>query len=272
MNPPDTKMNAKAEASNAWSAIILAGVVVLVAIFMVEFGLQTLVWIGAHHWASANPSLLAVPERLDTTPPAAGSELAPSAKSAKPALAKAYNFQFTAPWTGASKAVPGSGFTQFRFASGQVIIFFDPDSQVDTLREMKSANSPAYQRLTDESAGAPIDSNYALYQAVYAASPAQTSPLIHSANSVRLDELLLLKLEFGVDAPGNLHSFDFGKNRGLEFGDPANGKPAALRLFDDSDKQYRLIFTLAAGSSGTITQDDINAVARSFAPTPLLER
>lgn len=65
-------MNAKNESSGAWSAVILAAVVVLLAAFIVEFGLQTLVWVDAKHWASVNPWLRTVPQQLATVPPPAG--------------------------------------------------------------------------------------------------------------------------------------------------------------------------------------------------------
>jgi len=265
-------MSDKNETSSARSAVILAAVLVLLAAFAVEYGLQTLVWISARHWASANPMLRVAPEPLAIASPAAAPEPALSTTPAKNTLLKAYEYEFAAPWAGASKLVPGPAFAQFRFDSGQVIGFFDPESQLDTMHDIKTANSPEYRQLTDESAGPPIDSDYALYQAVYAASPAQTSPFMHSANAQRLDELLLLKLQLGQDAQGKLYSFDFGKNRGLQFGDPASGQPVALRVFDDSGKQFRLIFTVAAGSNAKIVQDDITTVARSLEPVPLLER
>ncbi|MGC2421641.1 MAG: hypothetical protein WA405_08340 [Candidatus Acidiferrales bacterium] len=262
-------MNAKNESSGAWSAVILAAVVVLLAAFIVEFGLQTLVWVDAKHWASVNPWLRTVPQQLATVPPPAGPVPAPSTAPPKTTHLKAYNYEFTVPWTSPSKLVPHPAFSEFRFDSGQVIVFFDPQSQVDILREMKSANSPEYQRLEN---GQEMDSNYALYQALYAASPAQASPFMHTSDALRLDVLLLLKLGFGFDAQGGLYFFDFGKNRGFQFGDPASGRPVVLRVFDDSDNQFRFIFTAVAGSNGQITQADINALAQSLAPVPLLER
>jgi hypothetical protein len=265
-------MNDKNETSSARSAVILAGVVVLVAVFVVEFGLQTLVWIDAKHWASVNPWLLLVPERLASAPPPAGSQPARSTSPPKNTLLKAYDYEFAAPWASRSKLVPNSTFVEFRFDSGQVLLFFDPQSQVDTLGEMKAANSPEYQRLEDATDAQSIDTNYALYQAVYAASPDEASPFMHRSAALRLDVLLLLKTGFGPDAEGNLYSFDFGKNRGFQFGDPANGRPVALHVFDESDKQFRFIFTAAGGSNTRITQADINAVAQSLEPVPLLER
>jgi len=265
-------MNAKNESSGAGSTVILAAVVVLLAAFIVEFGLQTLVWADAKYWASVNPWLRTVPQQLATVPSPASVVPAPSATPPKNTQLKAYEYEFAAPWASPSKLVPHPAFSEFRFDSGQVIVFFDPQSQVDTLHEMKSANSPEYQRLQNAPDGQDMDSNYALYQAVYAASPAQASPFMHTSGALRLDVLLLLKLGFGFDAQGGLYFFDFGKNRGFQFGDPSSGRPVVLRVFDDSNNQFRFIFTAAAGSNAQITQADINALAQSLAPVPILER
>ena len=52
------------EESAAQSAIILAGVVIVVAVLAVLFGLQTLVWINAKHWASVDAWLNDTPQPL----------------------------------------------------------------------------------------------------------------------------------------------------------------------------------------------------------------
>jgi hypothetical protein len=93
----------------------------------------------------------------------------------------------------------------------------------------------------------------------------------------RRDNVLLLwKLSFGPDlqsaAGPEFYSFDWGKNRGFQFGDPAKGQPVALRVFDDSNRQFRFIFTVAFGSGAKITQSDINMAVRSLQPVPIIDR
>ncbi len=256
-------MSEDSEKAGARSAIILLVVVFLVAGFSVKFGLQTLTWIEAKLWTSENPWLATVPQPLQApTAPAKGSVL------------KAFDYEFDSPWPGNPKAVGSLTATQFRHDTGQVIVFFDPASSVDTVGAMKTSNPVDYQKFVTVFAGHPINSNYELYQAVYSASPAQLSPLMDTREALRMNALLLWKLSFGFDLPadGQFYSFDWGKVRGFQFGDPAKQRPIAVRVFDDRDRQYRFILTTAAGSTGKITQDDIDTIVQTVKPVPIEER
>lgn len=246
------------------SAIILAIVAVLVAAYCIEFGLQTLTWIEAREWTSANPWLA---DAVQTLP-------APAA-SAKGTQEKAYEFEFMVPW-GKSKITPTPSGVELRYDSGQVVVFFDPDSQLDTIHKLKASSPAEYQKFIGVFGNKPIDSNYALYQSVYAAAPAQISPFMNASDALRINVLLLWKLSFGPDltfsgAP-EFSSFDWGRLRGFQFGDPSKDHPVAVRVFDDKDRQFRFIFTIAAGSSGKITQDDVSSIVQSLQPVPLTER
>jgi hypothetical protein len=266
-----TEVSEDTEKSSARSAILLAAVVLIVATLSVEYGLQTLVWIETKNWASVNPWLLEIPQPLSApTSPLAGESAA--TKKAKPVLLKPYDYQFTAPWPGHVKTTPALIDVEFRFDSGQVIVFFDPEAQLDTVREMKSKNPVGYQQLLNVFGDQAANSNYALYKAVYGASPAQASPVMPRQGALRVNGALLYKLSFGFDAASGIHSFEFGQNRGFQFGDPANGRPVAVRVFDDRDRQFRLIFTAAAGSNAKITQDDIDLAIDSLQAIPVLER
>lgn len=257
-------MNEQGEKSGARSAIILMVIVLLVAGYCVEFGLQTLTWIEANHWAKTSPWLRDVPQTI----------AAPSA-TAKGTKVRAYIYEFLAPWA-VAKETQALTYTQYRFAPGQVIAFYDPDAQLDTLTVLKTSNPLEYQKFANLFVGHPINSNYEMYQAVYSVSPAQLSPILHQRDALRLNVLLIWKLSFGFDLEpeGNtsIYSFDFGKNRGFQFGDPAIGFPVAVRVFDDRDRQFRFIFTVAAGTNAKFTQDDINMVVQSLEPIPMMER
>ncbi|MGA7853672.1 MAG: hypothetical protein WCA15_10120 [Candidatus Acidiferrales bacterium] len=256
-------MSEDSEKTGARSAIILLVVVFLVAGFSVKFGLQTLTWIEAKLWASENPWLATVPQPLP----------APTAL-AKGSVLKAFDYEFESPWPGNPKPVGSLTATQFRYDSGQVILFFDPASSVDTVGAMKTSNPVDYQKFVTVFADHPINSNYELYQAVYSASPAQLSPLMDTREALRMNALLLWKLSFGFDLPadGQFYSFDRGKVRGFQFGDPAKQRPVAVRVFDDRDRQYRFILTTAAGSTGKISQDDVDTIVQTVRPVPIEER
>lgn len=265
------------EKSGAQSAVILAILVVIIAVYVGAFGIQTLVWMETHHLTSENPWLLDVPKALPAV--SAASDLPPlptgagsQKKPAKPDQLKAYTYEFAPPWPSKSNIVPAENHVDFRFDTGQVIVFFDPEAQLDTLRALKKADTAEYSQMRNVFSEPFFDSNYDLYQSVYGSSPAQTSPFMNSTEAMRKNVLLLWKLSFGFDMMPGIHSFTFGDNRGFEFGDPSTGRPVALRVFDKQDQQFRFIFTDAAGSSGTFTQDDIDIVLRSLKQVPLLER
>ncbi len=256
-------MSEEPEKDSSSSAIILAAVVVLVAAYAILFGLQTLVWAEAKHWVTNSPWLLDVPQPLPTPS-------APPAASPKAMYVRSYGFQFLAPWPGNVKPEPSVTNTAFRFDSGQVIVFFDPQTQADTLHQLQTANQGQYLTFSTLFGGKAFDSNFALYKAVYEASPAQTSPFADRADSLRINQLLIWKLSFGVDAPGGISSFSFGTNRGFQFGDPAKGLPVAARIFNERDEQFRIIFTAAAGSNARVTQDDVNVVLQSLQHIPIV--
>jgi hypothetical protein len=270
------------EKSSSLSAIILVAIIIFVAFYCTTFGLQTLQWIDAHRWASVNPWLKDVPQPIPAAAPAntpapvsaVTQAASPNSKAlrlntqAKPGELTAYLFEFTAPWPAKSKESASAGGAEFRFDSGQVIVFGDPEAQLDTLhilRESTAAEYEPFQNLVSESG---ISSNYALYQAVYNASPSQFGPLMAYATAQRNRILLLTKLSFGFDLEKNIYSFTMGDKRGFQFGDPAKGEPVALRVFNARDKQFRFIFTVAAGSGAQITQSDVNEVIESLQPEP----
>jgi hypothetical protein len=255
-----TQMNDEGEKKGALSAIVLTVLVVLVSVFCIAYGLQTLVWAEARHWASVNPWLREVPQPLPA--------LTPSAKGTQ---VKAYDYEFLSPW-GAGKVTPYLAHVEFRFNAGQVAILFDPETSLDTMRNLKSTNPLEYQRFTNVFVDHPIEFNYQLYDMVYGASPAQLSPVMPSRDAMRINVLLLWKLSFGFDTTPGIYSFEFGKNHGIQFGDPGKGRPVAVRIFDDRDRQFRLIFLVAAGSNASLTQDDINTAVSSLKPVPLIDR
>lgn len=251
------------EESSARSTIILAVVVILVAGYCVAFGLQTLVWFEANHWAKANPWIKDVPTSV-------------SSASVQPAQQggtklNAFGYQFSVSWPGTPKTVDGPGTTEFHFDSGQVIVFYDPQAQADMLAKLSSQNPLEYQQFSNAFVGQTFDTNYSIYNAVYAASPAGVSPFSSLNDAIRVNQLLLWKIAFGQDAGPGLHSLQYGSNRGFEFGDPSSGRPVALRIFDGRDKQFRFMFLDAPGATTKITQDDINSAVASLEPVPIVE-
>lgn len=250
------------EKKSATLAIILLLVAILVGIFAMTHGLQTLAWAQWKWRASSEPWLLDVPDPL---PPA------PSMPSKGPKV-RAFDFEFVAPWQGEPKSATSLPGVQFRFNSGQVVFFYDPETLVDAVRKQKSASPLEYQRFVNLFGENAIDSNYSLYQAVYTASAAQLSPLMSARDALRMNVLLNWKLAFGYDARPGIHSFQWGKIRGYQFGDPVNSPAVAIRAFDDRERQFRFIFFVAAGSTVHLTEDEIAGTVSTLQSVPILER
>lgn len=248
------------EASSALPTIILMFAVIVLAAYCIVFGLQTLVWFEAHHWASANPWIKDVPTPLTSSQVADGNT-----------QLQAFGFQFKVPWPGKPKTEGGAGYTEFHFDSGPVVLFYDPQGQADMQSKLNSENPTEYQRFASAFGGQTFDTNYSIYKTVYNASPASVSPWSSSADAVRMNQLLLWKIAFGMDAAPGLHSIQFGGNEGFEFGDPASGRPVALRVFDGRDRQFRIVFMNSPNAKTKFTQADIDSAVRSLEPTPIVE-
>lgn len=270
-------LNDESEKSSAMSAIILVVVIIIVAIYSTSYGLQTIQWIAAHQWSSANPWLKDVPQPIASTDtPAAPTETADntthtaSKANGKNADAQSkgtdlgeYGYQMTVPWTSKMKETPSPGGAQFRFDTGQIVVFGDPDAQLDTVHILRDTPGDQYMPFSPLFANGSIANNYDLYKAVYESSPSQVSPFTNYATAQRDRILLLMKLSFGFDLSKPIYSFDFGRNKGFQFGDPAKG-PVAIRTYGSHDKQFRFIFTVFSGSGGQITQADINQAMQSL--------
>jgi hypothetical protein len=283
------RMNEEEEVNGgARNAIILAILVIAVGAYCLAFGLQTLIWIEARQWVSADSWVGNTPQPLTNTSvnastgaqqaisdPGKGPHGKTRAKSSGD-QPRAFNYEFKLPWAGQWKISPLPIGVQLRYDSGQVVVFYDPELQIDTAHALRTPTTPEAQRLANILASHPIESNYALYQAAYGASPAQISPMMKEQDALRDNLLMFWKLSFGRDlysgTTPEFYSFDWGKNRGFQFGDPAKGHPVAVRVFDDSDHQFRFIFTVVGGSSGKIRQEDINLAMQSLQPVPIIDR
>lgn len=266
------------ERNSARSAIILVIVLIAIASFALLRGLQTVAWLESKMWASANPWIRDVPQPLPAASPTTVSLPEPTPaplknkrlKDAGPIKEiKVFNYEFASPW-GEADISPGDNYAQLRFKPGQVIVFYDPEAQLDTITAVRTSTSPQYQNFARVAGD--MNTNYALYQAIYSASPSQVSPFMAANDSLRMHLLLLLKLGFGFDEKPPVYSLALGSERGFQFGDPASGRPVALRVFDSRDHQFRFIFVVASGSSAKITQSDIDGIVQSLQPVPLNER
>jgi hypothetical protein len=241
---------------SARTTVILAIATVVIGFFVVLYGLQTLIYFEAHHWASQEPFLKEVPGPLPTT-------------AAAPAGAKGlsfYGLQFDVPWKEITKRTDGPAMSQLDFKSGAVLLFFNPDSQEDTVGNIRSGNAATYRKYANIFGTNIFPTNYDMYAAVYSASPASVSPFMHRQDAVRVSTLLLWKLAFGVNGAATIYSIQSGDKQGFQFGDPSLRPAVLVRLFNSHAQQIEMIFASKSGQAGTIPQAEINCVIDSVRP------
>jgi hypothetical protein len=85
----------------------------------------------------------------------------------------------------------------------------------------------------------------------------------------KLNSLLLWKLAFDTAMPGGIYRFESGRLRGLQFGDPEKTQSVLLRMFNERDRHFEVMITMAASASSRLTQGEIDQVIASFQPIPL---
>ena len=239
------------EEESGLSAFILAGVLIVVAWYLLAHGLQTLIDLEVHHWASANPELNSSPQAL------------PQPGGAAPMTTRIehFNYEFYVPWKKVSEnESKDSPSAEIRSDDGHVVVFYNPDAQLDVLKDLQSETNPLGRNYDQIFHSQPVVSNFDLYKSVYSANPAQMRLLMPRLEALRLNALLLWKLAFGIDERGPTYTFDWGGLRGIQFGDPASSQPVAIRAFDNHDRLFRYIFIVAAGSNAKFTQDDISQI------------
>ncbi len=245
-----------AETKSARWAIVLAVVALLVGAYAVLYGLQTFAVLSAHVWQREYPELAQVPQPLADT----------SASTGKGAKAASYGYKFEVPWTDLDNVSPAPGYSTVSFRSGRRIIVFDPTAQTDTVRIMNAADPAQFRRSSIAFGGGTFDSNYALYESVLGAAPAQLSSFMPLDQSVRIRALLLWKESFATNIETGLYSFQLGGVRGFQRGDPARARYVLVRAFDAQDHQFEIIFAVRPDAIVALTQADINRVLTTLQP------
>jgi hypothetical protein len=246
-----------AETKSAWRAVVLAVLALLVGAYSVLYGLQTLTFWSAHIWQGKYPELSRLPEPLPPTT---------DGSSGRGTKVTPFGYQFEAPWADLGNMVPGPGYESFEFRSGQRIVLFDPTAQTDTVRAMNTASPEQFRRSSIAFAGVTFDSNYALYDSVFAASPAQLSAFMPLGDSVRARALLLWKESLATNTDTGFYSFELGRVRGFQRGDPSRARYVVLRAFDARDHQFEFIFAARPDATVQLTQSDINHVLETLKP------
>jgi hypothetical protein len=243
---------------SARTTIILALCTVAVGFYVVIFGLQTVIAFQARHWARRSPFLNAIPQPLPTS---AAAEIQEKDLSI-------YGWEFGAPWKGKAKATPGDATSTIEFPSGEVIIFFNPDEETDLVSKIRGGDPQLYSSYESVFGTGFFPNNFELYAAIYGAAPTEISPFMERGRAVRINMLIIWKLRSGTDGANTIFSVQTSSLRGFQLGDPSLDRAVIVRLFDENDRQIKLLFASKSGQPGTFSQTDINCVLNSLQPVP----
>lgn len=248
-------MGEKKESARA--TIILALVTLAIGVYALAYGLQTMFYFQARHWASSAPFLREVPQPLPST----------TASPVQEKNLSFYDVSFAAPWRGVLAQNNGDAHSEVDFKTGPVLVFFNPAGEKDILSSIRDGDPKIYDRYEEVFGSDLFPTNYDLYLSVYSASPASLSPFLPRAQVERIGTLLEWKLAFGASGASAIYKVQANELRGLQFGDPSKDALIVMHLFDAHNLQYRLLFTSRAGT-GTFPQSDINCVVDSLKLTP----
>lgn len=248
-------MGEKKESARA--TVILALVALAVGVYALTYGLQTMFYFQARHWASNAPFLREVPQPIPSTTSSAVQEKGLSF----------YDVSFAAPWKGIFSQTKGDVHSEVDFKAGPVIVFFNPAGEKDIISSIRDGDPKIYDRYEAVFGSDLFPTNYDLYLAVYSASPTALSPFMSREQVERIGTLLQWKLAFGASGASAIYKVQANSLRGLQFGDPSKDPMIVIRLFDAHNAQYRLLFTSKAGT-GTFPQSDINCVLDSLRLAP----
>jgi len=242
-----------------YSAIILVIVLIGVAVYILFYGLQTLIYLEARSWGARDASLYVTPKTLNVaaTKPAATTHL------------EFYNYQCEAPWRGPAKTTEAPDYVEATFSSGPIVRVESPEEQADALQSFKGESPEQQQHIANVFGTHPFDSNFDLFRAVYSASPSQASAFMPRVDAERVSTLLNWKMSLDSALRGGTYVFDVGRIRGLQFGDPDRSEAVMLRAFNEHDRQFKILLTHPGASNFKITQADINQIILTLKPVPL---
>ncbi|MGH9710492.1 MAG: hypothetical protein ACRD37_08090, partial [Candidatus Acidiferrales bacterium] len=127
-------MSEKKESARA--TVILALITLVIGCYVLFFGLQTLIYFEARHWAAATPFLADIPHPLPSI----------VASPIQEKNLSFYGFQFAAPWKGIAKQDSQNDRSQVDFKSGAVLVFFNPEGEKNIVDSIRTGNPQTYRQ------------------------------------------------------------------------------------------------------------------------------
>jgi hypothetical protein len=219
------------------------------------FGVQSFTWWKVRQLEKSDPVVSVTPQVLRDTAP-----------SNQPGLKlSAYGYEFEVPWRDIEndKTRSGDFVTLYYFQSGQFLMFSNPDKAAN-VRGILLADDEKRKAAMQVWGEKAIESNFAWMKAALETSPAEMSVFAPRLKMVHLVNLLVLKSIFAMGGETGVFAVDTSTVRGFQMGDPdKRPKVIFVRAFDMDDHQLELTFGVQKGSTGQITQADINRVLQT---------
>jgi hypothetical protein len=227
------------------------------------FGVQTIMWWKLRQFEKKNPVLWVTPQNLRDIAPAK-----------RPGLnLSTYGYEFEVPWTeiDTDKTRSGDFLTVYYFRSGPFMMFANPERVANAkgiFLEDAEKRKVAMQVWGEKT----LESNYTLTKTMLETSPAQMTIFTPRRKVLGLGLLLMLKAIPAAGGETGIFVFETPTVRGFQMGNPEKSTRAiSVRAFDMGDRQLELTFGMQAGSTGQITQAELNRVLQTVRRVPSIE-
>jgi hypothetical protein len=177
-----------------------------------------------------------------------------------------FGYEFESPWTEVKQEKKFESSAILYFAGGQVISILDPAHDVDELQMLKQEAGKRGVDLKSVLGDEATRSKYALLSKIWSLTPADLRFFSSRQEMVTNSLFLMLKKIWITSIKGGLYSFETGRLRGLQEGDPGEDNMVIIEAFDTSDNRIEIYVGSQRGANARPSQEDINRILCSLRP------
>ncbi len=242
-----------------WGSAFLGGFVVVIVVYAWFFGVQTFFALETRHWARQMPIVKSVPVDLTDL-------------TVSTARGKKLSFQgaeFEVPWDDLDEQktrIVGKWIAIY-FRSGRSILLCvgTSDMFIKGLEKDKTPDPAVFAKVYGPQV---LDSDYALYDAVYKTTPSQITLATPSDKVAGLGVVLMLKAIMTTTTDWAIFHVQSKVAKGFQLGNPTRRpKKMCLDMFTE-DAEYEINVTQdGAGAIAPITQAELNRIIQTVHKT-----
>ena len=185
---------------------------------------------------------------------------------------KAFDYSFSVPWSDCSHySAKTSSVVWTCSGSNFTVVCFSPRASAYGLILSGTLGKYEKYRPTVESLLGlenVVNTNFYICKKVWEVTPEDISPF-DSKDTAAAKCLLLVLKACGIP-PGfrNAYFFERGNIKGFQLGSPVVSRSVELSIFDQMDREVRLIVSASTNSPIPLTQADINTIITTFSINP----